>query len=494
MSDRERDGSAGDAAPNGSGGGTPAPEEASAAERATASEETTAPEEGTTTQGEGAPETAAEIARAVRERRVDPRRVVERSFRRIRERDPEIRAFLSLREDEALAEADALTARDDLDTLPLAGVPIAVKDNLDVAGLPTTAGSRATDGRPATEDAEVVARLRAAGAIVVGKAALPELGIWATTDGFWGATRNPRRPDRTPGGSSGGSAAAVAAGFVPLAVGNDGLGSVRIPAACCGVCGFKPTHGTAPLGIDGGDWYGMTANGPLARTVEDLALGWAVMEGAAPSAPSLARLRIGVSVRSTIAIGSVDPEWVAATVAAGERLREQGHDVDRADAPYGVLDALPVFARWFAGVAEAVDATVPRERRAALQRRTRTHARLGRWVRRLGGPRDGARRRVVRRYDAFLARFDAILTPALAAPPIEAEGWAGRSWFANMDANARYAPMSAPWNLAGTPAGVVPAGTHSDGTPLAVQVVAPRGRDAVVLAVMAALSRSRTVD
>ena len=430
------------------------------------------------------PETAVGIARAVRTGRIDPAQAVERSLRRIREQDPEVRAFLSLRADDARAEADALPARGDLATLPLAGVPIAVKDNLDVAGLPTTAGSLATDGLPAAEDAEVVAQLRAAGAVVVGKTALPELGVWATTDGFWGATRNPHHPDRTAGGSSGGSAAAVAAGFVPLAIGNDGLGSVRIPAACCGVCGFKPTFGTTPVGIAGGDWYGLAANGPLARTVEDLAVAQAVMEGAPPSTPGKAGLRIGVSLRSTIAIGSVDPEWVAATVAVGERLREQGHDVIRAEAPYGVLDAVPVFARWFAGVATAVDATVPRGRRRSLQPRTRRHARLGRWVRRLGGPRDGARQRVRRRYAAFLARFDAVLTPALATPPIEAEGWARRSWFANMDANARYAPMSAPWNLAGTPAGVVPVGTHSDGTPLAVQVVAPRQQDARVLQLM----------
>ena len=142
------------------------------------------------------PETAWDIASAIREERVSPLDVVERAFRRIRDRDPEIRAFLAFREEEACAEAEALAHRDDLGTLALAGVPIGVKDNLDVEGLPVTLGSSALQGEPAGADHPVVARLRAAGAIVVGKTTLPELGVWATTDGFWGATRNPCRPDR----------------------------------------------------------------------------------------------------------------------------------------------------------------------------------------------------------------------------------------------------------------------------------------------------------
>ena len=458
------------------------------------------------------PESAGAIARAVRERRFTARQAVERSLRRIRERDGELRAFLVVRAEEARAEARALDRRDDLETLPLAGVPIAVKDNLDVEGVPTTGGALVTPRTPAARDAEIVARLRAAGAIVVGKTTLPELGIWATTDGFWGVTRNPRAPDRTPGGSSGGSAAAVAAGMVPLALGNDGLGSIRIPAACCGVAGLKLSRGATPVGLAGGDWNGLAVNGPLARTVDDVALAAAVMAGAGldsgepdgagparldggaarpdggPGASKAGeRLRIAVSVGSPIAWGSVDPEWEAATLAAADRLRARGHEVVRAELPYGVLDAVPVFALWFAGVADSVDALVPAGDRSRLERRTRVHARLGRGVRRLGGPRERGRERIRRRFERFLADYDAVLTPALATPPPEAARWAERSWFANMDANARYAPFAAIWNLLGTPAGVVPVGTHSDGTPLAVQAVTGRGADLTALGLMAEL-------
>lgn len=468
-------------------------------------------------------ETALEIAAAVRAGRVTPIQVVERALDRIRERDPELRAFIAVCDDEARAEADALHRRDDLRTLPLAGVPIAVKDNLPVAGLPTTGGSKATDRVPADRDAAVVARLRAAGAIVVGKTALPEMGIWATTDGFWGETRNPHRLDRTPGGSSGGSAAAVAAGMVPLAVGNDGLGSVRIPAACCGIVGYKPERGAAPADLAGGDWHGMAVNGPLAGTVADVALATAIMAGedvdpatwfppavsgspesagspdsagspggsespgrSEPSGAS-AGLRIAASAVSPLPGGDVEPEWVAALDGAAAALERLGHRVQRADPPYGLTDPLPVFARWFAGVADSVETTVRFEDRRHLQPRTRRHAGLGRWVRRLGGPRERGADRVRRRMTAFLDDYDVLLTPALAEPPIPARRWSRRSWLANVMANARFAPFAALWNLVGAPAGVVPVGVHSDGTPLAVQVVATAARSARVLEVMALL-------
>lgn len=449
-----------------------------------------------TTGPDRAPETAVEIAATVRAGDISPVQTVERALDRIRERDPDIRAFLTVRDEDARAEARALARRDDLHTLPLAGVPIGVKDNLPVAGLPTTSGSRATDRSPADRDATVVARLRAAGAVVVGKTALPEMGIWATTDGFWGETRNPQRPDRTPGGSSGGSAAAVAAGLVPLAVGNDGLGSVRIPAACCGVVGFKPERGAAPPDLAGGDWHGMAVNGPLAGTVEDTALAAALMAGETvdpaawtpPSAPD--SLRVAVSARSPLAGGDVDPEWEAALDTAAGILERLRHRVERADPPFGLTDPLPVFARWFAGVADAVETSVRLEDRKRLQSRTRRHAALGRWVRRVGGPRERGADRVRRRMDAFLDPYDVLLTPALAAPPIPARRWARRSWLANVTANARYAPFAALWNLVGAPAGVLPMGMHSDGTPLAVQMVAGRGRGATVLAAMALLEGS----
>lgn len=442
------------------------------------------------------PGTARDIARAVRDGRVTAASMVERAFRRIRERNPEIRAFLSLREEEAMAEAEALARRPDLATLPLAGVPIGVKDNLAVAGMPVTSGSGAVETRPAAADNPAVARLRAAGAIVVGKTTLPELGIWATTDGLWGVTRNPRKPDRTPGGSSGGSAAAVAAGMVPLALGNDGLGSVRIPAACCGIPGLKLGRATAPTGLVGGDWYEMAVNGPLARTVGDVALAASILadrtdldvgaladdEGTATSP-----LRIAVSVRSPAAAVKVDPEWIGAARKAAHLLRQKGHVVVEAEPPYALLDAIPVAARWLAGVAEVVDSWGADLRWDGLQRRTRVHARLGQWVRRLGGPRERPKLRAARRLHGFLSGYDALLTPALAQPPIAAGPWIDRSWIANIVSNASYAPFFAAWNLVDAPAGVVATGTHPDGTPLAVQIVGNRGAEARVLDLMLVL-------
>lgn len=475
---------------------------------------TTAPNEST-----HIPETAREIAQAVGEGRVSPLDVVERAFRRIRSRDPDIRAFLAFREEEALAEAEALAHRDDLAALALAGVPVGVKDNLEVEGMPVTMGSAALHGKPAEADHPVVGRLRAAGAIVVGKTTMPELGVWGTSDGYWGATRNPRQADRTAGGSSGGSAAAVAAGMIPLALGNDGLGSIRIPAACCGIAGLKLSGGAAPARLVGGDWFGMAVNGPMARTVADVALAAAVIAGRpelagcvparlpfagtgafrAPAlpgetggpAPSAGRrLRVALSVSNPAPFGRVDREWVAAARDAGHALRARGHEVFEADPPYAAVDAIPVFARWFAGVDSAAATLQDALDSKRLQRRTLVHARIGNWVRRAGGPRNGAQRRAARRLLSFLGRFDALVTPALAFPPVSAGPWAERSWLSNVIANITYAPFAAPWNLVDTPAGVIPTGLHTDGTPLGIQIVGSRGDDATVLELMGELEET----
>ena len=177
--------------------------------------------------------------------------------------DPRLNAFRVTLAEEALAEADAMAGRDG----PLAGVPIAIKDDIAVDGQSTTRGSRSF-GPPAAADAEAVRRLRAAGAIPIGITNVPELTIfpWTATEAN-GMTRNPWDLSRTPGGSSGGSAAAVAAGLVPCATGSDGGGSIRIPAACCGLVGMKPTRGRVSTQPAREGWLGLTVFGALARTV-----------------------------------------------------------------------------------------------------------------------------------------------------------------------------------------------------------------------------------
>ncbi|HXF37449.1 MAG TPA: amidase, partial [Actinomycetota bacterium] len=225
--------------------------------------------------------TAGELAALVRRGDASPVDVVAAHLARIEELEPTIRAFRRVRAEEALREAEALASRDGLADLPLPGIPVAVKENVAVAGEEVRHGSAATPAEPAPEDDEVVRRVRAAGGIVVGITRMPELGLWGTTDGPWGITRNPWDPRRSPGGSSGGNAAAVAAGAVPLALGNDGLGSIRIPAACCGVVGMKPGTGLLPPAASASAWAGFTEHGPFAVTVADAALLLSVLAGRA---------------------------------------------------------------------------------------------------------------------------------------------------------------------------------------------------------------------
>src|SRR6185437_4573588 len=223
---------------------------------------------------------AQQIADAVRRGDAQPRWVVQQHLERIERLNPQLGAFRKIRHEEALAEADALAARSDLGRLPLAGVPVAVKDNVAVAGEQTRNGSAASSEAVNDSDHQVVARLRAAGAIVVGLTNVPELCLTPMTDSVYGIARNPWNRQSTPGGSSGGSAAAVAAALVPIAHGNDGLGSIRIPACFCGLVGIKHGAGVVPavLNEDGSpSWHGLSENGPLATTVQDAALALSVM-------------------------------------------------------------------------------------------------------------------------------------------------------------------------------------------------------------------------
>jgi len=434
------------------------------------------------------PATATEIAAGVRSGALSAPDVVAAALGKIVARDDRIGAFQVVRAEKAAADAAEVARRADLAQLPLAGVPIAIKDNVPVAGEPMRNGSPLSSDEPQPADHPVVARLKAAGAIVVGMTRVPELCVFAATDSPFGITHNPWDLNRTPGGSSGGSAAAVAAGMVPVAHGADGMGSIRIPAACCGLVGIKPGAGVVPAHLGPNDWYGMAENGPLATTVADAALVLSVMAGN----PDLAEvrepdrpLRIGVSTRPPVNGVRPDIEHLRAVVRTVRLLEAAGHHIERVDPPYP-KNPLPVLARWFGGASFDADGLD----RSRLDRAVRFHVALGDRVRAHNLVKDADRDEFRTQLARYFATLDLLVTPILATPPVDAARWGQRSWPRVFAANARYAPYSAPWNHAGYPAVSVPAGVHPDtGTPMAVQLVTPDGGEQLLLGVAALLER-----
>ena len=423
---------------------------------------------------------AAAIAAQVRAGTAHPAAAVEASLAAIAERDAALGAFVLVRAQAAVAEAQALADRDDLADLPLAGVPVAIKDNVDVAGEPTRHGSLAYDDTPAVADHPAVARLRAAGAIVVGKTGVPELCVWGSTEGVHTRTRNPWDPTRITGGSSGGSAAAVAAGMVPVALGNDGMGSIRIPAAVCGLFGLKPGPGIVPSGLGASSWFGMAENGPLTTCVADARLMLAVLAGdQAPAAPAgeSRPLRIAVSTKPPVLGTRVSAAWRGAAEAAAQLLADAGHTVVTAHPPYKAADAVSLAARWSLGTAEDAEDLD----HAALQPRTRGHIRLGGVLQTLRLAGESGPESWIRRLRSFFDDYDVLLTPTLAQPPPRSSDWHARSWLANVWRDTNYAPFAARFNLAEVPAASLPWGTDSDGLPVGVQLVAWRGGEGMLL-------------
>jgi amidase len=372
-------------------------------------------------------------------------------------------------------------------------VTVAVKDNIDVAGLPTRYGSAATRSAPASRDDELVRRLRQAGAIPIGKTQLPELAIWPFTEpAAFPATRNPWDRSRTPGGSTGGGAAAVATGMAALALGSDGGGSIRVPAACCGVTGIKPGPGVVPLaGGASQHWHGLTAFGPLARCAADAAAMLHVLSGATGAAGDLAPprpLRIAVSARHPAPGARVAPAVRAALDEAAGLLRAAGHTVTWARPPYPANLGLRFSRRWLAGIAEDAQ-DLPAD---ALEARTRAMVRRGqRAARRV---RPAAADPFAARAADWLGRYDVLLTPTLARAAVPLGTWAGKGWVRAMLGVGNWL-YTTPWNLAGLPAAsvpfrCVPSGSDA-GLPLGLQIVAPAGAEATVLALAAQLEQLR---
>ncbi len=440
--------------------------------------------------------TAVQLLDGYRKGEFSPLDATRAALERAERIQPEVNAFVRLTADEALARADASAGRWRRGEPAglLDGVPVTVKDILLMRGAPTLRGSKTISEQGSwDEDAPSVARLRAHGAVFLGKTTTPEYGWKGVTDSpLSGVTRNPYDPSRTAGGSSGGAAAAVALGAGPLALGTDGGGSVRIPAAFCGVFGLKPTYGRVPLYPASA--FGTLAHvGPLTRDAADAALLLDVIGvpdsrdwSALPAAPGsfVAGLSGGVRglrVAYSPSFGgqvAVRPGVAAAVRRAVERLAGLGAYVEETDPDF--TDPVDAFhTLWFSGAARVVQHLGPHQREL-----------LDPGLREICGT--GARRTALdylaavdvrmelgRRMGRFHDGYDLLVTPTLPLTAFEAgaevpKGSGHRRW-------TGWTPFTYPFNMTQQPAASVPVGTDGDGLPVGLQIVAARHRDDLVL-------------
>jgi aspartyl-tRNA(Asn)/glutamyl-tRNA(Gln) amidotransferase subunit A len=467
---------------------------------------------------------AVEIARDVRAGARTARDVVEEHLAAIADREDELHAFNLVLADEARAAADDVDRRVAAgdDPGPLAGVPVALKDNLCTRGIPTTCSSRILEGWRPPYDATVVTRLREAGAVIVGKTNLDEFAMGSSTENSaFGPTRNPHDPTRVPGGSSGGSAAAVAAGFASLALGSDTGGSIRQPAALCGVVGVKPTYGLVSR-------YGLVAFassldqvGPLASTVADAALALEVLAGHDPAdstsiprpAPSLVAgldggvegLRVGILRELT---DGIDADVAARLAEAAAALEAAGAKVDEASLP---TVSLGLSAYYLIATAEAssnlarydgvryglrvdgddITAMYGSTRAAGFGPEVKRRIMLGTYALSAGyydayyGQAQRVRTLIIRDFEAAYAAYDLLL-----APTSPSTAFALGAKTADPLAMYRVDVCTIPSNLAGHPAVSVPYGSGKDGMPVGVQLLAPALGEATMLRAAAVLERS----
>ena len=454
---------------------------------------------------------AVELAAMVRAGELSARELVQASLDAIDRLEPQINAFTHVAAESALAAADAVAPGD---SRPFAGVPIAVKDNRPVAGMPLTMCSDLFGGFVADHDAFLVRRLRDAGFVVVGKTTLPENGILPTTESRrFGPTANPWALDRTPGGSSGGSAAAVAAGMVPIAHGNDGGGSIRIPAACCGLVGLKPARGRVSLGPDAGHGF-LVADGVLTRSVADTAAALDVLAGYepgdatwAPSAPAAyaelvaaepAGLRVALVLNAPLQSAGLDPVCEAAARDAASLLASLGHHVEEHEASWSAPGLLAEFTRAFGpGTAMATFAggriagREPTE--DDVEPLTWTiweHARAQDTITLQAA--QTKLERIARDLVFELSRFDIVVTPGLAQRPVltgEIHGRGPDPW-GHYRRSGAFTPYTAIVNVMGLPAITLPLYHGADGLPTGVQLIGPPAREELLLAIAAQLERA----
>ncbi len=430
---------------------------------------------------------AARQAQLIADGEISSRELVQTCLERIERIDPQLNAFRVVLAERALAEAGQADARRKAGgERPLLGVPVAIKDDIDVAGEPTCWGT-AAHGGPVGHDAVVVTRLRSAGAIILGKTSVPELAIWPFTETLtFGVTRNPWDLTRTPGGSSGGSAAAAAAGLCGMALGSDGAGSIRIPGAWCGLFGLKPQRDRVPMSPHAGAWQGLSVNGPLARHVADAALFLDATADDLPAGGFLGAARtppgpLRIAYSSKLLPGQmtrISTDVRDALARTVELLRSLGHEVVERDPDYPRSAFTNVLVRYLRGISDDVR-TLPFPER--LERRTRTMAWMGGVIpastvarARAGEAALGAQ------VNELLRDHDVLLQPGPVGGPFRIGQYQGRSAPWTLNAVAGRVPFHGLWNATGQPSMTIPAGRDRDGLPIGVQITG-RPHDEVTL-------------
>jgi amidase len=455
---------------------------------------------------------AVKLAALVRDGEVTSRELVEASLARIEAVDGEVNAFTHVDADGALAAADEVSAGD---SRPFAGVPIAIKELAAVAGLPLTMCSDLLGDFTPDYDAHVVRRIREAGFVIVGKTNSPEFGILPVTEPRrFGATRNPWDLERTPGGSSGGAGAAVAAGMVPLAHGSDGGGSIRIPAACCGLVGLKTARGRISRGPESGEDF-LVQDGVLTRTVQETAELLDILQGyetgdASWAPPPLepfaktaqrepGKLSVGVTTKAAIE-AELHPEAERAVREASDLLSELGHEVSEVPDPgWAQGDLLATFTKVFGShISTAIvfgSAVTGREPTPELMEPLS-------WTiydhcNQMGGMDYLVARlqlqALSRQVVAMWSGFDVLVTPALAQRPVpvgEIDACSDEPW-EDFQRSGAFTPYTAIFNVTGQPGISVPLFEGEDGLPLAVQLVGPPAGEGVLLSLASQLEAAR---
>lgn len=454
-------------------------------------------------------------AAAVAQNKISSAELVAAALDRIQELQPKLNAFRVVIHEQAAARAAQLdnqleqAKRDGrlaefLSDKPLFGVPIAIKDDTDLQGQETRFGCAGVF-ETKSQNAFFVEKLLTAGAVIVGKTTTPELGQYPITENIdTGATRNPWSPAHSPGGSSGGSAAAVASGMVPAAVGSDGAGSVRIPAAWSHLVGIKPQRGRISTWPDAEAFNGLTVHGPLARTVGDAALLLDSITGNHPNelhkppAPqgsffaasqrNPGRLRIGVALNTPFvaAPSKLDNQNRRAVLKLAEDLQQLEHHVEETQIKYGPIGPL-FMPRSMTGIESW---THRLQRPEMLDQRTRKNAKLGKALRPLLPTARAFEKVLQQRIGSIYRQFDVLIAPTTASTPLPIGSIDGCSNWRTDQIVAASCPYSFPWNVLGWPGINVPAGFTNEGLPVGVTLLGNEGSEPLLISLAAQLEEA----